>query len=331
MTENNIPQTIQELVNEYCASKSSVQAAQTKLLYRLVAKRFDEFLGRPAMLADLNDKTVVAFVRNRVDSQRHYKEGDKTRKLSPYTIEREGNKLLSLWRWAAVKHWAETPTVKFSKRSPKTPVAWSPEELARVFTACRAYNGSVLGIPGNVYFTALMYLLYDTGERSGAVQALRWSDVDLLKQWVTFRADTRKGRGKSQDNLQKLSRRTVKAFELLRTHASEAERSDPDSPVFRFAHRSSLYYHFKIILEAAGLPYDRNCMFHKIRRTFATQLYVRGGDPTQSLGHSCDSMTRMYYLDPRYANRGYAADLLSGGIWLRIGRLFRRLRVACGL
>ena len=43
------------------------------------------------------------------------------------------------------------------------------------------------------------------------------------------------------------------------------------------------------------------------------------------------SMTRMYYLDPRYANRGYAADLLSGGIWLRIGRLFRRLRVACGL
>lgn len=91
------------------------------------------------------------------------------------------------------------------------------------------------------------------------------------------------------------------------------------------------YYHLRAILGLAGLPTDRRSMFHRIRRTHATHLYVRGGDPTQSLGHASDAMTRAYYLDPRQANKGYAADLLQDSIPRRIYKRFKRLCAAIGL
>jgi integrase len=97
--------------------------------------------------------------------------------------------------------------------------------------------------------------------------------------------------------------------------------------VFPEMHPTSLYGHLRYVLMNAGLPYGRDCMLHKLRRTHATHLHMLHGDATASLGHDSDTMTRGYYLDPRFARGGKLADLNGG--WFR--QLIRRLRVACGL
>ena len=42
-----------------------------------------------------------------------------------------------------------------------------------------------------------------TGERIGALGQLQWSDIDIAGRWVTFRKETRKGRGSQRDNVQR--------------------------------------------------------------------------------------------------------------------------------
>jgi integrase len=155
----NIPATLMELVDEYCASNITVKSKHTKSLYRLTIKRFEEFLGRPGTLADFTDKQIVEFVRARVECINKY---DQTqvkglrRSISPYTLEREGNKLLSLWRWAAAQGWVKPPTIKIAKRSPKTPIAWSRDEIDKIISACRVYPMKIRQTPANVYFMALI-------------------------------------------------------------------------------------------------------------------------------------------------------------------------------
>ena len=110
--------------------------------------------------------------------------------------------------------------LRIAKTPPQTPTAWTRQELNRLFTAAAEYEGEIFEIPISVYFTALLHLLFDTGERIGSLVQVRWSDVDLSGGWVTFRAATRKGRGAHGDNVQKLSRKTVRALQTLR-HAAE--------------------------------------------------------------------------------------------------------------
>jgi integrase len=100
---------------------------------------------------------------------------------------------------------------------------------------------------------------------------------------------------------------------------TEAEQEDF---VFPRLDRPAYYKHLQSVLKAAGMPYDRRCSFHKLRRTHATHLYIRGGDPTESLGHESDAMTRGYYLDKSQIRTQHPADLLTEG---RVKRFLRKL------
>jgi integrase len=60
------------------------------------------------------------------------------------------------------------------------------------------------------------------------------------------------------------------------------------------------------ILERAGLPKDRRCKFHKIRKTTASYYEAAGGSAQRLLDHSSPAVTRKY-LDPRIVTQGVPA------------------------
>ena len=63
-------------------------------------------------------------------------------------------------------------------------------------------------------------------------------------------------------------------------------------------HKSLLWYYYAQILKAAELPVGRRNMFHKLRRTSATQCEIAfgHGSAQRHLGHSSPEMTQ-HYLD----------------------------------
>jgi integrase len=71
----------------------------------------------------------------------------------------------------------------------------------------------------------------------------------------------------------------------------------------------NLFYHYKKILKAAGLPHDRAHMFHCMRKSVATHYEVAGGNATALLGHSSRAIT-LRYIDPTIAQVKPASVLL---------------------
>lgn len=330
---------IAELFQDWHESNPRLKSKETVRLMRSSVRRFVEYIGRPVVLSDLTEKTLNGFIHHRQQLG-----------MAASTIEREAAKVVTLWRWAALRGWCKSPMVSFGKAQPPTPTAWSRQELRRLFRAAEEYatpiridgrNGrsaksesmlyTTQNARGSVIMVPLLRLLFETGERVAATLALTWADVDLDGRWVTFRAVTRKGRGKAADNVQKISRRTAAVLRELQKARALAGYGEPSSTVFPQKNRASWYGNLKTILRAAGLPQDRRSCFHRLRRTHATHLYVVGGDPTASLGHGSDAMTRSYYLDPRFTRTGYAADLLNGGVLQPLRRLVRRVKIAIGL
>ena len=76
---------------------------------------------------------------------------------------------------------------------------------------------------------------------------------------------------------------------------------------------------YKAILKAAGLPFDRWSMFHKLRRTSATLIAstISLEAARQQLGHTTPEMTLSTYVDPRQLGQNIADMLprpqLEGG------------------
>jgi integrase len=308
---------LNDLWQKYVSENPRIRSEHTRSLVKIAVQHFQAFLGRQAVLSDLTNENVVAYMEYRKQLHR-----------SPRTIERETSKLTTLWRWAASNGWCEMPRFSIAKCAPPTPTAWSPREIVQIFDAASKYASTIGKLPGRLVMPVLLRMAYDTGERATALLVVKWSDVDLDGRWVTFRAETRKGGAGASDNLQRLSRKAARALSALQSFCQMAGMEAEF--VFPQLHATSYYGHLRIMLKGAGLPTGRNCMLHKLRRTHATHLHVMGGDATASLGHTSDQMTRGYYLDPKYTRGGYLADMRGGlrGLW---ERLVRRVKVTLGL
>ena len=64
-----------------------------------------------------------------------------------------------------------------------------------------------------------------------------------------------------------------------------------------------VYHRLKTILRAAGLD-GKRVAFHQIRRTAISQIAAAGGDPVAFAGHANPAVTKRWYLDPRFSERG---------------------------
>lgn len=249
---------------------------RTITLYQFTLASFGAFLGHEPTTADLEQLVVAKFLAWRL------------RNRSPGTAAKDRAQLRALWDFCAREKLVEKfPTMRTIVVPERIPQAWLSDEMQRLVESAAQEVGSIDGVPAGDWFRALMLLCYDTGERSGSVMALPWSNV--LGNQVIFSAEERKGR--RRDIVRPISEATVAALEKIRQPYRDLVFPWPWA-------RSVLYHRMDRVLKRAGLPSDRKSKFHRIRKTTASYYAAAGGDAQRLLDHSSPAVTRRY-LDPR--------------------------------
>ena len=270
----------------YHAMKGHI--TKTRARYNGAFNHWDRIIGTN-MVGSLTDGNFAKYVETRQADG-----------VASDTIKGELNKILAFARWCVKRTALAEPECKSPPKSRKAPKAWNKQEVRRLFKEARITNRSIYGMPGSVYWPALLYTAWDTAERIGALLELERDDVDLHQRFI--RLSHRKGHGR--ELVKKITPETCKALGLLfRTMPGHTK-------VFLYGCPSTLWKSYGRILEDAGLPSGRDSKFHRIRKTHATWLHRAGGDATESLGHSTDEVTRANYLDPRYSQEKTADELL---------------------
>jgi integrase len=273
----------------YAPLKLRARSENTLRLYQHTLRSFEKFLERPPKLTDLNDDTVSAYLAWLVG-----------RRLSVHTVNKERSQLLAVWNYAARKGFVPVFPDVLAERAPtRVPQAWTREELDRLFRACAAESGLIGGLPAGLWWVSLHQVLWDTGERIGAVLQLTWRSYQ--PPWILVPAESRKGR--REDKLFKLGDDTQKGL-------SEMQCLSKRRIIFFWPKAiNSIYYSYAKILKKADLPDDGRCKFHRVRRSVASYYEQAGGNATELLGHTSRKTTRAY-LDPRIVRAKQPCEML---------------------
>jgi len=250
--------------------------------HRIGLRKFAAFLGRVPLLADLTNQTVGMFV---VDLA-------KRATLEPSTINGIRAKLVALWRHAHTLDMISVgPVIKPLIEPAKIPTALTIEQLKRLKAAFDTLQGHTNGVPNADIIRACFSIQFATAARVGAVLKLRFDDIDFDSRVITFRAEIRKG-GRLP---------LVKAVPEYVLRDIEQIRSSTRETVFpKSMHDSTkIWLLYRRLFDRAGVPRPRWKSSHLLRSTHATMVWMAGGNASESLGHSTESMTRNHYLDFR--------------------------------
>ena len=257
---------------------------RTVTLYTYTLRSWGDLLGRPAEVGDLDELTVARFLAHRVRSK------------APATAAKDAAQIKALWAFCSRRNlastWPSTPRIVVPERIPE---AWLTAEMHRLMESASQEQGSICGFSAAAVWRATLLLAYDTGERITPIAELKCADVRGCA--VIFRAEGRKGR--RRDILREISVECADALLAIR-------RGPDDAAIPWDRAHSCRWRILKRILERAGLPADRRCKFHRIRKTTASYYEAAGGSAQRLLDHSSPAVTRKY-LDPRIVTPGAPA------------------------
>jgi integrase len=286
----NSRQTLWNVCHDYYFRKNpDIRSELTRRQYRFALKDLAAALGKTPTLGDLTDDSVsdmLAYLQ--------------AKPVAPKTANERAGRIIALWRFLAerrkVNTWPQPQQLPVPR---KTPLAWMRGELDSLLAACGRQTGFVAGVPASWWWVSLHLVMWDSGERIGALMQCRWEW--LADNWLTIPAEVRKGQ--VEDRVYQLSRQAVDALEVIR----RPKRTliwpwDKD--------RSSIWRAYKVLRSAAGLATDRRSSFHRMRRSVASHFEAAGGNATELLGHSDRRLTKLSYLDPRIVKTSQAADKL---------------------
>jgi integrase len=289
---------MQFLDHTYAPLRLCGKSENTLRIYHITIRNFSRYLEREPTLGDLTDDVLAAYL-GWLRDQRH---SLRRVRYSPHTIQKEYCQLTAMWRFACQRHLIDLyPTIAKPKAPRTDPQSWLPADLQKLFIAIGELQGTIGGVASAAWWRALHYMIWNTGERIGALLALQWSDIDLSGKWVVVRAEYRKS--KTEDKTHAIADYTIEALRAIQRPVRDEVFPWPMSVKY-------LWKRYKVLLKRAGLTADRRSMFHRMRRTVATQFELAGGDATKLLGHFDRSVTEGHYLDPRVIKRVQAIDLL---------------------
>lgn len=264
-------------------------------LLRHAITQFSRFLGRTAVLEDLDDLVVSQWLTAMAG------------KKSPNSVARERSGILALWNLAQGRGLVRLrPTVAPELIPQRTPRAFTADELARLAASAKLSYGWVGPVPARVFFPALIAVGLETGERINAI--LSTPRQCWQRPTLTVPATIRKG-GR-QERIYELSPEACDLVDAVCRHSGPT--------VFWWvASNTALRKRWKTITRRAGLGDGREVQFHALRRSTASHLAAAGLDATTYLGHSTDRITRRSYLDPR------VVDFNRPKAWQSLPRVFR--------
>lgn len=285
-----IDDSLDASLNLYFALNTRIADANTRQQYRLSLANLQEAVGKRLTIGELSDD-AVALMMQRL----------RERGLSPRTINDRRARVHALWSWlcrrGVLAKWPMTPPLIEPTRVPE---AWTEQELRKLFQAAALERRQVGGCPAWLWWSCLLSIAWNTGERVGAIMQLKWEHVDMDGRWLHVPAEIRKG--KRQDMLYRLAPETM-AFLLMQ------RRHTPEFILPWDRHPSYLWQAFGRLLKSAGLPTDRRSKFHRLRRSVASHYEAAGYDAQRLLGHSARSVTEAY-IDPRIVPTIQASDVL---------------------
>lgn len=273
------------------------------VLFGQTLDRFRDFLGREATIDDLDDLVVSRFLRWRGQTRYH------GRLVSPATARKDQAHLCSLWNHLARKRATRSDgkLVEFPDlprnliRVPKRPPrAYTIDEVQRIIRAGRSCVGNVGPVPSCWLWITLPWAAFLTGERIGALLALRWGELDLEACRVTFLGQTRKDRTTT----------IVRDISPRLAEVMLPQRRGPGELVWPWLeHRNINSIRLGIVRvcrKAGVVPLG----FHGFRRASASYVAAAGGDATEHLGHTNARTTRQHYLSADIVGRQSALDFL---------------------
>jgi integrase len=264
-------------------------------LLRHAITQFSKWLGRPAVLDDLEDLVVSQWLTAMAE------------KKSPNSVARERSGLLALWNLAQGRGLVKLrPTVAPELVPQSTPRAFTADELARLAEAAKWSSGWVGPVPASVFFQALIAVGLETGERINAI--LTTPKHCWVRPTLTVPAGVRKG-----GRVERVYELSPEACDLV----DHVVAHNGPTVFWWVASDTALRKRWKTITRRAGLGEGRDVQFHALRRSTASHLAAAGLDATSYLGHSTDRITRRSYLDPR------VVDSRRPKAWQSLPRVFK--------
>lgn len=243
-----------------------------------------DHLSREPVLADLTTETITAFMQAIVKSGR-----------SPSTANSRMRHLKSIARFAVRRRMLEEAFDVDKFRVPRRlPVAWSVEEFEAMLRASREMPGKIVGVPARKWWPALLLVLYDTGLRRSAALGIRFDEFDFTRKTLRVPAERMKN---SVEQIFFLHDQTIEA--IVETLPPSRELLFPWP--YKGDYSKSMNRGLRSIVIMAGYTCGKRDLFHKIRRTCATQIALKHGEHVaiQQLGHLSPGTIKSY-IDPRF-------------------------------
>ncbi|HEX5105780.1 MAG TPA: tyrosine-type recombinase/integrase, partial [Pirellulaceae bacterium] len=187
--------------------------------------------------------------------------------------------LTAQWNWALseglVPRKLRLTQIKEEERDPD---CWSQEEFTRLLFVAAELRGYIGDVPACYWWPALILMVYSTGVRIDAIMRIRSADLDLEQRVVRVQAETQKDKAEQR-------------FTLLPDVCGVLGRIRPerlpcvfdDWPLDRTAKArarngwDALRRAFRKLLAKAELPTTSRDLWHKLRRTFATEVTLSSG------------------------------------------------------
>ena len=262
------PLTLETLFDIYREEVTPTKAKRSQSYERSAMAMFLKFFGRRRKPATLSQRDWDRFIRAR----RAGRIGPSGRPVSNRTIEYDLKFLLAVLNWAARSRDEEGRLLLDSNplKGLKTPKQKNP---ARVLVTDAEYEALLkASLMMDWRFRVALVIAHETGHRIGAIRQLRWSDIDMERRTIRWRAEHEKTGHEHRTPV------TAEALDAL----EEARRQNPgigDAPVFpapgdpsKSVSRSRARTWWLKAQTRAGLEPQRGRGWHSLRRKFASDL-----------------------------------------------------------
>ena len=248
---------------------------------------------REPTLGDLTPAHVQGAVDARLQAGRSRATADKVRRF-----------LLAIWNDAHLLDESgeiKAPGKKCKRRGKfpeHAPEAWTVEEYGRILWAAGRLEGRVGPFLLSAWFPALLWIVYNSGLRISAAMAIRRSWINVASRRLVVPADVQKD---DEARSVALLDETIDALAPLLINGKGGPFDD--WPFDRNTDNwRALDRRLKKVIVDAGLVdsiehVSKRDLWHKIRRTFATQIVIATGsyeEAQRRLGHSSPKVTERY-------------------------------------
>ncbi len=248
--------------------------------YERSIRRYSEHIGRIATTDDFDPVALMRWAQSIVDDG-----------LAQYTAAQHLKQIRALWQWAWDNgHTPQRPPKRLVYEADRvTPDEWTGDELKALFRACSRQTGWIGPHPASEWWLAFHWWTYNTGCRSGETWQVTTEMIDLHAGTASVPASIRKDA--------RLPMRWWLSSECIKALEPMLRRADGLVFARHWADKSAFHGRYRKMLVEAGLPTSRRNGPHKIRRTVATRIKIRGADPSVWLGHSPKTVAEGHYTD----------------------------------